>query len=319
MFEALIPPEWARRVIDLAPAEFWLGAGLLLALTLAAFYAIFHFLRRLRHIEGTPTSKIRSAAQGYVELDGVGRLLPGQPIRAPLTGVICTWYTFKVEERVETADHRGGRRQSWRTLRDGTSDDLFLLLDDTGECVIDPDGAEVIPAITEVWYGKTPEWSMGMAQPRNRFGVGARYRYTEKRMHPDDPLYALGMFRTLGGSQELPNTHEEVRQLLAHWKRDQAALHQRFDANGDGVLDVREWEQVRQEARREVLREQRTRAGQPAQHLLTRPEDGRPYLLSVLPQHQLVGRLRAYAVAAVLVFLLGGAAATWFISVRLAY
>src|SRR5690606_26803908 len=39
-----------------------------------------------RHLLDTPTSKIRSAAQGYVELYGVLEALPGASVQGPLTG-----------------------------------------------------------------------------------------------------------------------------------------------------------------------------------------------------------------------------------------
>lgn len=312
MFESLIPPEWAVRVQQLDPAEFWIGAGLLIALGLGAFYAIFRFIQRYHIIEGTPTSKVRSAAQGYVELDGVGYLLPGPPIVAPLSGTTCTWYSYRVEEKVDILDSRGRHRSRWQTLRHGTSDELFLLKDDTGECVIDPDGAEVTPALSEVWYGNTPMWGGGLRRGR----VG-RYRYTERRMHPGDPLYAIGQFRSVGSSQELSNTHEEVRELLAEWKRDQVALHARFDRNNDGVLDVDEWEVVRKAAWKEVIAAQARRAGDAADHVMTRPDDGRrPYILSVLPQEALLRRYRRYAAGGLLLFLLTGSVATWMLTVR---
>lgn len=312
MFESLIPPGWAARVVQLDPAEFWIGTVVLVLLALGAFYAIFRFIHRYHIIEGTPTSKIRSAAQGYVELDGIGYLLPGTPIIAPLSGTPCTWFSFKVEEKVESFSGHSGSRSRWQTLRSGISDDLFLLKDDTGECVIDPEGAEVMHAISEVWYGDTPMWGGGIR--RGRIG---RYRYTEKRMHPGNTLYAIGQFRTIGGSQELPNTHEEIRELLAEWKRDQVMLHARFDRNNDGILSLDEWEAVRKAAWKEVLAAQAKRARGPVHHLMTRPDDSRrPYLLSVLPQEMLIRRYRRYAMLSLLVFFLAGSMATWMLTVR---
>lgn len=309
MFESLIPPDWALRVQQLAPEEFWIGVALLIALALAAFYAIFRFIHRYHIIEGTPTSKVRSAAQGYVELDGIGYLLPGTPIVAPLSGITCTWYSYKVEEKTESGNDR---RERWRTLRQETSDDLFLLKDDTGECVIDPEGAEVTPAISEVWYGDVPMWNASLLRRSS-----GRYRYTEKRMHPGDALYAIGQFRSIGGSQELPDTHAEVRELLAEWKRDQVALHARFDRNNDGVLSLDEWEEVRKAAWKDVLAAQAKRARGPVHHLLTRPDDGRrPFILSVLPQELLLRRFRRYAGLSLLVFLLAGSVATWMLTAR---
>ncbi len=316
MFDSLIPQAWVDGVQQMDPGHFWLIAIGLTCVSLVSFYGIFRFVRRMRFIEGTPTSRVRSAAQGYVELDGIGLLMRGTPIVAPLSGLTCTWYSIKIEKKESVS---GGRRDRWTTVRSATSDDLFLLRDETGDCVIDPDGAEVTPSISEVWYGDSPSWATGLQRGRTGLFASAQYeyRYTEKRMHPNDPLYAIGQFHTLGGSQELPNTHEEVRQLLAEWKRNQVALHARFDTNNDGVLSVEEWERVRQAAHQEVLKAQRERAVGPVHNLMTRPDDGRPYMLSALPQEELVGRLRLLAGGSLLLFLLAGAAATWMYGVRL--
>src|SRR5690606_32876337 len=57
-------------------------------------------IRRLseaRFLLNTPTSKIRSAAQGYVELYGTLDELPGGQLEAPLTGTACLWWRFRIE------------------------------------------------------------------------------------------------------------------------------------------------------------------------------------------------------------------------------
>ena len=73
---------WAKS----GPADdFWLWAIGLLIAAIVGFLISFITLHRKRIIEDTPTSKIRSAAQGYVELIGYGQLMEGQPIVAPLT------------------------------------------------------------------------------------------------------------------------------------------------------------------------------------------------------------------------------------------
>ncbi len=319
MFESLIPAEWVMGVRQMEAPEFWMVALLLLALTGAAFYGVFRFFHRARLIEDIPTSKIRSAAQGYVELDGTAELMEGEPIVAPLTGTRCTWYSYKVEEKVEHYSSKG-RRTSWKTIQSGVSDELFLIVDETGECVIDPEGAEVTPSKSDTWYGNSPAWTHGLPGNRgNRFFSTGRYRYTEKRIHVADSLYAIGMFRTVGGSQELPNTRDDVRNLLNVWKRDQAALLKHFDKNGDGHIDTQEWELVRATARKVVLKDQAERFHRPVHHIMSRPDSSRqPYLLSVLPQHQLVQRLKLYAGLSLFGFIGMGAMATWMLTVRLA-
>ncbi len=327
MFESLIPPGLRDSILQLDPSEFWLALIVLAAVAIAAFVAIFLFLKRANIVADTPTSRARSAAQGYVELSGFGRLMNGPPIVSPLTGITCTWYSNSIEEWSDGYNTTFGRRSSWRTVSSDTSSDLFMLQDETGVCVIDPDGAAVTTVVKEVWYDDTGDWAPGRPQRRlpsifgaTLFGSSNRYRYTERRMQPNDSLYAIGQFHTVGGAQELPQTDEEVRQLLAEWKRDQKTLLARFDTNHDGVLSMDEWERARQAARQEVLKGQRQRMAGPSINIMRKPDDHHlPYLLSVLPQDQLVRRYRGYAWAALALFLLAGAVCSWMLAVRLAH
>ena len=126
-FEALIPPEWGEAVITAERLPFWAGTALLIALSLLSLYLIFHFYHRKRVISDTPTSKIRSAAQGYVELEGEGLLLKGDSRRSPISGLSCLWYKFKVEKRVVSYDSNGHRRTRWKTIDRGVSESLFLI------------------------------------------------------------------------------------------------------------------------------------------------------------------------------------------------
>jgi len=318
MFESMIPAQWSRGVLSMQPMEFWLLCAFLLAVSLAAFYGVFRFIHRARLIEDTPTSRIRSASQGYVELDGTAELMPGDPILSPLTGTRCTWYEFKVEEKRQRYSSRGGSRSEWHTISSGTSSELFALHDETGQCVIDPEGAEVTPAANDVWYGDTPHWHFGRPATKRGLFSSGHYRYTEKRIHPADSLYAIGLFQSLGGGQELPNTREEVRQLLSSWKRDQNGLLERYDQNGDGRIDMQEWDQVRTAAIKEVKAQQRERMAGPVTNLMSKPVNSRrPYILSVLPQDKLAGRYRRFALGSLFVFLFAGAIVTWMAGVRL--
>jgi hypothetical protein len=266
-------------------------------------------------MEDIPTSRIRSAAQGFVELEGMAELMKGDPVLSPLTGIECTWYRYKVERRV-----RSGKNRHWRTVHKGTSEALFLLRDDTGLCVIDPDGATVVPHQKLVWFGhserpahiprgNTPWWS--------QLG-GGRYRYTEERLLPGYPLYGMGLFRTVGGANETYNTREEVRELLANWKANPAQLKQRFDRDGDGEIDLDEWQRARGMALAEVKERQRERARQPGIHTLSQPTDRHPFLLSAKSQHELCARYRWYSVGGLAAFFLTGGGAVWALALRFA-
>lgn len=279
----------------------------------AGFVYAFVFFRRARIIEDTPTSRIRSAAQGYVELSGVGNVMDGDPVIAPLTTTPCTWYRYKVEKLNDKHS---------RVVASGTSDELFVLVGETGRCVVDPEGAVVTCATKKVWYESSypsrRRHSTGNGGLLGR--LGGRYRYTEERMHPGEPLYAIGMFMSVGGDAEAFNTDAEVREVLKLWKQNRAGLLKHFDADGDGELDVTEWEAVRKAATHRVRREQARRSVQPPTHIMKKPQyDNRPYLLSVYPAEQLVRRYQLKAAACFAGFLATGSAVAWMATLRLLY
>ena len=148
-----------RFVTALAQAPdgtFWFWTGICAVFSLLCFGATFFWLRRARILEDTPTSLIRSAAQGYVELRGRAGLMPGPVILSPLSNTRCVWWRYTVEER-----QRSGNRDEWRVIDKNTSDDLFLLSDTTGDCIIDPDHASIRPSVTRRWRGPTPKPGRG--------------------------------------------------------------------------------------------------------------------------------------------------------------
>jgi len=301
-----LAPVWIRSADS---GHFWLLAVAVCLAAGAGFFGVWRFYRRLQLVEDTPRSLIRSAAQGYVELQGRARLMPGDPILAPLTRMRCLWWSYRVERYV-----RSGRSSRWETVKSEVSDDLFLVVDDTGQCVVDPDHAEVYPSAKDVWYGDASWPEGGPALGASRLAAG--YRYTESRMQEDDPLYALGDFHTQGPVTGA-DIDEEVRQQLAAWKKDQAWLIQHFDTNHDGQVDTQEWEAARTEARRLVLEQERDNLQRPPVNVLKRPSDGRDFILSTLPQKSLETRLRLYALGCLLLFFCAGALGTYLLSVRL--
>src|SRR3569832_2181805 len=254
--------------LRLDPFEYRMLVMVVIAVAVGAFIAAFVSLRRARLIEDTPTSRIRSAAQGYVELEGEAVMMEGVPIIAPLTLLPCAWFRYRVEERVE--NNRGDAR--WRTLRRGTSDGIFVLRDDTGDCVVDPDGATVTPSARDVWYGDTPT-PPPMHRNKTVWRHGGRYRYREERIHAGDYLYAIGEFRSTGGA-EGPAHADALRALLAEWKRNRSALLARFDDNRDGAIDVDEWERARRVAGRGGAAGRARRAAGPGGARGARPRGG---------------------------------------------
>ncbi len=277
-----------QAVAQIEGHRFWFTvAGMAIGATVLLF-AGFRRLGRARLLENLPTSRIRSAAQGYVELTGHARWLPGPEIIAPLSGTKCCWWQYRVEKKRE-GKIGNDRRSQWVTVDSGASDDLFLLEDGTGQCVVDPVGATVIPDVARKWRGFHPK-PMSVAASSWLFGSGS-YRYTERLVTYGRWIYAIGQFQTQIASRE-NNQPFAVSGLLARWKMDKRELLKRFDANQDGEIDMDEWEVARTEAIRQVRAEQVQRSVQPDLNILSRPRGDMPFILSTRGEEQLTGRLR---------------------------
>ncbi|MCG6868251.1 MAG: E3 ubiquitin ligase family protein [Gammaproteobacteria bacterium] len=311
-------------ILAATPGVFWLAEGLALGLMLVALYIGFHYLRRARYIEDIPTSRIRSAHQGYVEIVGMGEALDGQPILAPLSRRQCLWYRFTVQERPVSASGRE-RSVGWRSLHSGQSDGIFAIRDGTGECIVDPEGADVTTTHTRRWTGNspwpefTPEESDSLLDRflGGLFSMGMEtYRYTESLLLPGETVYALGTFRTQGTGYQT-DVKEEISATLRAWKRDPQRMRS-FDADGDGRVDIQEWERARSAARQQVMIERVRRREVLVTHVMKNPKDsGLPYLLSAESEFGLVRRYRAWGGLGTTTFLVVFVLAAWALGVRL--
>jgi len=295
----------------------------------ASLYGIFRFFHRSRFIDDTPTSKIRSAHQGFVELEGEGRLMKGTPIVSPLSGRKCLWYDFKIEQRVKEldigpSDHYALTKSSWQVVNSGTSDNLFLLADKTGICVVDPEGAVITPSFSKSWYGSREFQASDTASANAVFSLSMltgnkNYRYTEKRIDIGEDLYMLGRFKTIGGRREKLDKKGEIRDLLASWKNRPNFLLAKFDKNQDGEIDLDEWQKVMAAAEQEVEKSFGERLVQSEIHTLSKPVDSRrPFIISVESQETIARKYRRFSSGSILGFFLSGISFIWVIGIRLA-
>jgi len=315
----------AQWLYDLAHAPLEV---LIIALVIAAvgFYTGFASLRRYRLIEDVPTAKVRSAHQGYVELVGRAVMMDGEPIVAPLSQTQCCWYRYSIEER-------SGKH--WDTLERKTSDALFMLRDDTGDCVIDPEGAEVESLHGKTWYGGS--YSTGMpgvhvrldnrARPPSAgtgmFGgisrhihIGAgRYRFRESVILDGDPLYAIGWFKSLDDSDLAQSRQALSGQILREWKRQPHTLRERFDHDRDGSIDIHEWEDARRVAAAEAQQQLAQASAHTHVHTLSKPRN-RHFILANREQGALVRRYKRFAWVGFSGFFLGGSVVTLMASSR---
>lgn len=238
-------------------------------IAVVAFVAWMLSLRRLLVIGGTPTSKIASAAQGYVELIGRAVAHPGGSLRSRYSLLPCVWYQYTIEQR-----ERDGK---WRRIESGRSEDSFLLDDGSGICLIDPENAEVLPRNTETSTR------------------GSDWRCRESLILPRDQVYAIGEFSTIGGELANLDLERDVGELLATWKRDKPALLARFDLDKDGQIGEKEWMLARAQARRDVRKTHNEIRSQPGTHMLHQPRDGRLFLISNIDAARLEWRYKCWA------------------------
>ncbi len=263
------------------------GWGSIAALAVLLVTGLYGWLRAVQHarlILDTPTSRIASAAQGYVELRGRARALDGTPLHSPVDGLPVLWY------RVVTEHRRNGK---WRKLETCESDASFLLDDGSSVCAVDPEGAEMLVRRRDV-------------------STRGDTRTTQWSLINNDMVYALGEFITLGSVSVDFDRRAQLRELLASWKADKPSLLQRFDLDHNGELDVREWELARLTAKREVNRLRDEALGAPDAHVMRKPRNQRLYLISDLDPNRIARRYRWLAAFHLAVFLGAAAASAWF-------
>ncbi len=224
---------------------------------------------RARTMADLPTSKIASAAQGYVELHGKAYTHNDERMIAPRSRFNCVWYRFLVEEK---------KGKNWKRVDGGISTETFVLRDGSGDCVVDPEGAEVLPSSKRTWFSDP-------------------YRITEWLIRPGDAVYALGGFVSIDPADPNADANAEARALLAEWKRNRPALLARFDTNGDGEIDMQEWERARQAAHAEALKNRPPPKAIPQLHMMRKPADGRTYILSNIDPAKLVRRYQLWTMA----------------------
>lgn len=264
-----------------------LGWLLILALiALISFVLWILNFRRARVVADTPTSRVGSAPQGYVELHGVARTHPGNVLVGPLTATACVWFRFQVEEK---------RGKDWVVVQRGLSDTTFLLDDGTGEAVVDPEHAEVLTSRKRCW-------------------IRGAERCTEWLLVPDEPVYTIGEFSTVGGANAQLDPSADLTVLLCDWKRDQPRLKERFDLDNNGLIDPNEWELAVRAARREVGKRHQQIRSQPGVALVRAPHDGRVFLLSNLDPDALAHRYTWWTRVHLSITVLAGGAALWVIT-----
>jgi len=164
----------------------------------------------------------------------------------------------------------------------------FYVDDGTGVCAIDPQAAKMMPKTTDIW----------------RQG---QHRFTEARIDEREFIYCLGQFETEQGYSREKAIKESTRAYLYELKKNRDELLRQFDRDGDGEIDMDEWQRARaaahDHARREVLDDY-----QPIQHhSLVQPFNKKfPFVVSGYDQRTLTQRYLIFALTALVGFFVAG-------------
>jgi hypothetical protein len=197
---------------------------------LALLYSGVQKYLLLQKITNTPTSKVRSAAVGLVELHG--KAICKDPTHSPITKQKCAWWRLNAEY------YQSGKHGGWRTIMNAVSGVPFYLEDDTGKILVKPLGAQIdIPMdhaftgyITEVgFFGishkKLPQPVLDYIEssPPEIKKKFMAHNHQNIRVHEyfiaeGDPLYVLGTAQPKEGAASAVGHENLVVGLGKHEK-----------------------------------------------------------------------------------------------------
>jgi hypothetical protein len=170
------------------------------------FASGFRLLARKRLLLTTPTSKIRSAAMGLVEVNGMAAGPYTMP--APITGKPCFLYHTTAWQQ------RDGKKDEWDKVADETLHLPFFIDDSTGQLLVEPLGADLDlhrdfrEEYTASFFSSNFSLGEDGVPPRvsvflSRYGIipARRLRIEERSIKPEDALFIAGTLTENPGVQ----------------------------------------------------------------------------------------------------------------------
>jgi hypothetical protein len=269
--------------------------------------ALFWGIRRLqlrRLIENTPSSKIRSAAMGLVELSGMARAVT--VTKAPVSNLDACWWRCRVQEY-----RKQGKNHSWVTIKEVSSETPFWVEDDTGKLLVMPMRAEIDArcVTTDLRFGAgdhaalLTQWGIDAT---GFFGTSRNLRICEEAIHEFSPLYVLGELTK--PSHSGPSTADRLHARLRAAKADPATM-KAIDANQDGTVDAQEWDRFR-DAQAAVVGQQSLSGNKDEMLVVQAPREG-AFLISVRSEKEIVKRFGWFAPLAIGAGVIGTGFGAW--------
>ena len=172
---------------------------------LCFFFVGFHLLARKRLLLTTPTSRLRSAALGPIEVNGMAAGPYTMP--TPITGKPCFLYHTTAWQQ------REGRKEEWEKVADETLHLPFFIDDSTGQLLIEPLGADLDlhRDFREEYDASSFSWDQAGVPPRVSVFLSRhcvvpvrRLRVEERAIKPEDALFVAGTLTENPGVQVRP-------------------------------------------------------------------------------------------------------------------
>jgi hypothetical protein len=185
----------------LVPALAFLGLGVFFV------YKALANRKRANLITHTPVAKVAELGPGPAKVQG--RVVAfSEPLPAPLSGKLCVYFHFKVQEKRTTSHGPHGASSHWKTVINDVQNISFGLDDGTGIAGLDLNKAEVVlsPGTqlkSGFWKDAPPELERVLKDQYGRSSKGWIFnktmRYTEKRIEEGDHLLVLGTVEATPG------------------------------------------------------------------------------------------------------------------------
>jgi hypothetical protein len=219
--------ELVETIQGLGLPEFLLGLAVALVVTGIAGYWGYTRFRAYRIVKDTPTSRIRSAPQGYVEIKGqFEEISEAKARQAPFSGQPCVWYQVKIQEEQEGGEDD---TDTWRTIFEETDPRPCLLGDGTGRCLVLASEADMRVAVESDTYYEDGILN-DPPEPLKHADTGlfeGNLRFVEERIAPGAKGYVVGRFTTVdsedGAAGEGVDGVNRVTQVLTGWRDDYMA------------------------------------------------------------------------------------------------
>lgn len=247
-------------------------------------------LFQMREIENTPTSRIRSAAVGKIELSGLAKMR--SPMKSPLSHLDCCWWICHVQELQQK-----GKSSDWVTIKTTGLKDLFYLDDPTGRVMVNPLGAEItalkstfnLGSATRSQFAPLLEsWGVGMA---SGFGLGRPMRIVEECLPDCAPVYVLGEITPV--KDHIADRDARFRTRIRQLKENPDAM-QTADRNQDGTVDAAEWDALVLQQKDQFVKDELARlSDSPTEEMMIvrAPQHG-SFIISTGVQSDVIGRFR---------------------------